>query len=226
MRWKTEPAPHRRTSDDAFRRPGGRQQSLLRSRPRRHHRLDRPERRRQNDGVQLRDRLLQADRRAPRARSRGGSGDRRGRGAHPFREAARQDPGRRHLSAGADGRQRDRVARQGCAHVSEHPPVPGHDRSRKPDGRAPQSPDAGERLHLPRPHRRCRVTARPRTRRSSGPNTGSTRSGLSTAPTIPPANCPMARSGGSRSRAPCAPIPCCSASTNPPRASTRASRSN
>ena len=34
--------------------------------------------------------------------------------------------------------------------------------------------------------------------------------------------CPTASSGGSRSPAPCAPIRCCSASTSPPPASTRA----
>ena len=38
------------------------------------------------------------------------------------------------------------------------------------------------------------------------------------APTIPPARSPMASSGGSRSRAPCAPIRCCSASTSRRRA--------
>ena len=44
----------------------------------------------------------------------------------------------------------------------------------------------------------------------------------STAPTIRPATCPMAASAGSRSRAPCAPIRCCSASTSRRPASTRA----
>ena len=37
----------------------------------------------------------------------------------------------------------------------------------------------------------------------------------------PPAACPMARSGGWKSRAPCAPSRCCSASTNRPPASIR-----
>ena len=36
------------------------------------------------------------------------------------------------------------------------------------------------------------------------------------APTMPPARSPMASSAGSRSRAPCAPIRCCSASTSRP----------
>ena len=52
--------------------------------------------------------------------------------------------------------------------------------------------------------------------------TGSTRSTSSTAPTIRPASCPTGRSAGSRSRAPCAPTRCCSASTSPPPASIRA----
>ncbi len=44
-------------------------------------------------------------------------------------------------------------------------------------------------------------------------------------PTGRPASCPTARSGGSRSRARCAPTRGCSASTSRPPASTRASRS-
>ena len=43
-----------------------------------------------------------------------------------------------------------------------------------------------------------------------------------TAPTIRPANFPMASSAGSRSRAPCAPIRCCFASTSRRPASIRA----
>ena len=38
----------------------------------------------------------------------------------------------------------------------------------------------------------------------------------SRAPTMRRAHSPMASSGGSKSRAPCAPIRCCSASTSPP----------
>ena len=40
----------------------------------------------------------------------------------------------------------------------------------------------------------------------------------------PPATCRTARSGGWRSRAPCAPSPSCSASTSRPPASTRGNR--
>ena len=45
---------------------------------------------------------------------------------------------------------------------------------------------------------------------------GSSASDCSTAPTMPPATCPMATSGGWRSRARCAPSPRCSASTSRP----------
>ena len=41
-------------------------------------------------------------------------------------------------------------------------------------------------------------------------------SGCSTAPTTPPATCPMATSAGSKSRARCAPSRRCSASTSRP----------
>ena len=50
------------------------------------------------------------------------------------------------------------------------------------------------------------------------------RRSASNAPTIPPARCPTARSGGSRSRARCAPTRCCFASTSRPPASTARER--
>ncbi len=59
----------------------------------------------------------------------------------------------------------------------------------------------------------------PRSRRRA---TGSIASGCWRAPTIRPATCPMARSAGWRSRAPCAPSRCCSASTSRRPASIRA----
>ena len=46
--------------------------------------------------------------------------------------------------------------------------------------------------------------------------TGSIASGCWTAPTMPPATCPMATSGGWKSRARCAPSPRCSASMSRP----------
>ena len=55
------------------------------------------------------------------------------------------------------------------------------------------------------------ATARARKPRSTPPATGSTASDFSTAPTIPPAPCPMARNAASKSRAPCARARCCSA---------------
>ena len=57
-----DPAARGRASDHALRRPGRRQRPLVRGRARRHHRADRPQRRRQDHGVQLHHRLLQADR--------------------------------------------------------------------------------------------------------------------------------------------------------------------
>ena len=72
-------------------------------------------------------------------------------------------------------------------------------------------------------HVRARpLSAAPSAPRSRRRGTGSRSPASSPAPTIPPARCPMARSAGSRSRAPCAPIRCCSASTSPPPASIRA----
>ena len=68
------------------------------------------------------------------------------------------------------------MAREGRAHLPEHPAVSGHDGAGKPDGRPPQQADAGERLHRARPVRRAELSRRARRRRWSAPNTGSTRS--------------------------------------------------
>ena len=57
--------------------------------------------------------------------------------------------------------------------------------------------------------------------RSIWHRSGSIASGFWSAPTTPPAICPMATSAGSRSRARCAPSPRCSASTSRLPASTR-----
>ena len=51
-------------------------------------------------------------------------------------------PARQHFSAGADAGLRDRLARQGRAHVPEHSAVLGHDRAREPDRGAAQFADA------------------------------------------------------------------------------------
>ena len=56
----------------------------------------------------------------------------------------------------------------------------------------------------------------------AGAAAGSTASTCCRAPTTRPARCPTATSAGSRSRAPCAPTRCCSASTSRPPGSTRA----
>ena len=70
--------------------------------------------------------------------------------------------------------------------------------------------------------RACRATAKPKPKRSNSPATGWRRSASSTAPTMPPATCPMATSAAWKSPAPCARARCCCASTSPPPASTRA----
>jgi len=60
----------------------------------------------------------------------------------------------------------------------------------------------------------CGATARQRMPRSPWRGRGSSASAWWPMPTGRPASCPMARSGGSRSPAPCAPNPGCSASTS------------
>ena len=186
--------PLRAASDHALRRPGRGGRCFVRRQARRHHRADRPQRRRQDHRVQLHHRLLQAD----------------GRHAPPHTRR------RQRLPARAPVRLPHQQARARRPHLPEHPPVPGHDRARKPDGGAAQPADARlghdrarpvRRRHLHR--RRARgqgqgaLLARPhrsdRARRRSGRRP-----------------CPMARSAGSRSRARCAPTRCCSASTSRP----------
>jgi branched-chain amino acid transport system ATP-binding protein len=62
--------------------------------------------------------------------------------------------------------------------------------------------------------------ARPSARDRSGAKFWLDRSACSTAPTMPPASLPYGASAGSKSRARCAPIRRCCASTNRPPAST------
>ncbi len=88
----------------------------------RDHRRHRPERRGQDDGVQLHHRLLSPD----------------------LRHAAADPCGRRHLRSGAPARIQDRGPRAGRAHVPEHPAVRRHDRARKPAGGAAQRADADD----------------------------------------------------------------------------------
>ena len=103
---------------------------------RRHHRADRAERRRQDHGVQLHHRLLQAERRHdPPAASR-----------------------RHGVPAGAAARFSHRQARARRPHVPEHPAVSRHDRAGKPGGGAAQRPDGGLRLHLRRAAWACKPT--------------------------------------------------------------------
>ena len=178
----------------ALRRPRRRQRAVVRRRAAQDHRADRPERRRQDHGVQLHHRLLQADRRHDAAR-------RMPTAAHPARAAERFP---------------DRQTGQGRAHLPEHPAVSRHDRAGKLDGGAAQRADARLGPHLSRADRRCRPVAPPRRAPIDRRAAGSSASGCSSAPTMPPAICPMASSGGSKSRAPCAPSRSCSAWTSPP----------
>ena len=142
----------------------------------------------------------------------------RARHAQPAARGRRAVPARAHagLSGDAAGARRP--------HVPEHPPVLRHDGAGKPAGRAAQPADA--RLGL---HRCSACSASPAiAQRRDAPRSRRRAHWLeqhrpaSTAPTIRPATCPTARSAGSRSRAPCAPTRCCSASTSRPPASIRA----
>ena len=126
------------------------------------------------------------------------------------------------LPPGAHARPRDRGQGPRRPHLPEHPPVLRHDGAGEPDRGAAQPADGGLGLDGAGPARRAPLRRGRGARRWSAPSTGSTRSASSSAPTIPPAICPTAPSGGSRSRAPCAPSRCCCASTSRRPASTRA----
>ena len=143
----------------------------------------RPQRRRQDHGLQLHHRLLQADRR-PAHRCTAASGS--------------------YLLERMDG-PRDRPEGQGRAHLPEHPPVPRHDGAGEPDGRAAQQADA--RLGHDR-RSACsasRAIAAPRPTAVEKARGWLERIGLVADADRPAGSCPMARSGGSRSRARCAP---------------------
>ena len=139
MRWLHDRRPRRRAPDDALRRPGRRQRSVLRGRARRHHRADRPERRRQDHRVQLHHRLLQADRRHDDA----------------------APAGRLAVPARAHARLRHQLAGEGRPHLPEHPPVLRHDGAREPAGRPAQPADDRLRLHRPRRARHRRLSRAP-----------------------------------------------------------------
>ena len=168
---------------------------------RRDHRPHRPERRRQDHRVQLHHRLLQADR------------------GHDPAGACR----RLELScSSACSISASPQHAQGRAHLPEHPAVPRHDRAGKPDRRAAQHADAASGFTFARPARPAVLSAR-RARgdrqgallaRPHRPDRARRRSRRQTSP--------MASSAGSKSRAPCAPIRCCSASTSRRPGSTRA----
>ena len=160
----------------------------------RDHRADRTEWRRQDHFIQLHHRLLQADRRPTDACS----------------------SRRRHVLARAHAGVSHRPRGACRAHVSERAAVRRHDAARKSARRPAQHPDGRLRLYFARPVRLARLRAR----RSAAPSTrrvtGSIASASPSAPTTLPARCPTARNGGWKSRAPCVPIRCCSASTSRP----------
>ena len=125
------------------------------------------------------------------------------------------DDGRRNPARTAE-RFPDFQAGQSRAHLPEHPAVSRHDRAGKPDGRAAQRADAGLRPDLSRTDRRAVLARGRESARSIWRDSGSTASACWSAPTTPPAICPMATSAGSKSRARCAPSRRCFASTSRP----------
>ena len=155
------------------------------ARPARDHRDHRPERRRQDHGVQLPDRLLQADR----------------------RPADASTPTARELLL--EQMEGFRIARAGRRpDLPEHPPVRPDERAREPDRRAAQRADARLGLHRARRARLSSATATPKRRRSSARATGWTRIGLTRARRLERRQPALRRrSAGSRSRARCAPRP-------------------
>ena len=147
--------PRGRAPDHALRRARRRRRSVVRRPARRDHRADRAERRRQDHGVQLHHRLLQAERRPDPPR-----------------------PSRRpRVPAGAAARLPHRQARARRPHLPEHPAVPRHDRAGEPGGGAAQRADGGVGLHLRRAARPEILSRAPSARRSTRRATGSTAPG-------------------------------------------------
>ena len=214
--------PDGRAPVDALRRPCGGQRPVLCRRPRRHHRADRPQRRRQDDRLQLHHRASTSQ---PRAASRWSRSPARWT-ALPRRPSTALGPPAARISTCSSACPRTRspsmprVARTfqnirlfGGMTVLENLMVAQHNKLMR-----------GLRL-LDRRHSRLRLLSRAATqRRWTRRATGWSRSISSIGPTIRPPACPTARSGGWRSSAPCVPIRCCSASTSRRPASTRASR--
>ena len=105
---------------------------------RRDHRPDRPQRRRQDHGLQLHHRLLQADRRPHRA----AHGDAICDEIDADRRGQRSRAGAGAVPARAHARLRDRRTGARRPHLPEHPPVRRHDGAREPAGRPAQRADA------------------------------------------------------------------------------------
>ena len=152
---------------------------------RHHHRADRPERRRQDHGVQLHHRLLQAERGALGAAPRRRGGMERARCAHRQRRAQPRTRGRHAFPARTHAGLSGRPAGARRPHLPEHPPVSRHDGAGEPDGRPAQPADARLRLYAVRRarlsllwHRRARRHRQgARLARSRRPHSARRRSG-------------------------------------------------
>ena len=128
-------------------------ESLFLRSARRHHRDHRPERRGQDDGLQLHYRLLQAHRRTHRACAWKRRGLRGAAGRHLRRKAMGHRARWRGLSPGAHAGLRDRAHGARRPHVPEHPAVCRDDGARKPARRPAQCLERCVRLHFRRPSR-------------------------------------------------------------------------
>ena len=201
----------------------GDRRSLLHRRPRRHHRADRPERRRQDHRLQLHHRLLQADR-----------------GPHRHARSSRGVVADASTRLTASSGQGDRSTAQlfllermpdheiaqyapGRAHLPEHPPVRRHDAAREPARRPAQPADGAPRLTRSAASSACRAIARAS---SDGDREGALLAGADRPdrPRRRPGRRPALRraaAAGDRPRH-VHRAACCSASTSRPPASTRA----
>ena len=159
------------------------------------HRADRTERRRQDHGVQLHHRLLQADLPAPCGSPTITALEIRLERLNDFRISKQ----------GKVARTFQNIRLFPGMTALENLMVAQHNALMRASG-----------LTLFGPDRRAVVARGGESPQSIWQNSGSTASGYWIAPTTPPAICPMATSAVSKSRARCAPSRPCCASTSPP----------